>query len=241
MESDGNFPLIGADAIALSNELPETIDLMFCMIVETPGFPQGLLYPAVAWRHELHDNIWFINLLDGFTHIPHIIERLKSKEPDSQRTGDSGDMLAYGMMNKNDFTWDSIVRASNMSEFWKDHINWAIQECFAQATVVYWNEYPSLVDDNTRIATHIITGMNSQEREAIAEKFSNYMFVYSSSNHHSAAAHKSPKKLEESQRVLRVTRENLMEELGITPDWGKELISKDDNGVEFFPKPHIVV
>lgn len=241
MESNGIFPLMNAKSITISNDSPDAIDLIFFMVVNTPGFPEGMLYPVVCWEHEEHKGVWFIKALDGFTHIPHIIQRLKSKENDASSTGDSGDILAAGMMEKNDYTWDSIVRATRMSTYWADHVNWAIQECFAQSTVVFWNDYPSLPDEAAQIITFITTKMNTEQREQIIPLLKNYMVAYSGYNHHRMANYKSNNKLETATAMYEAARNSLVDSLSTHPHWGENEAMVDDNGVEYLPRPKNVV
>lgn len=236
MKSSSEFPLSQAKSITLSNQTPEHVDMVFSMVVETPGYPEGVLYPVVAWEEKEYPGIWFINALDGFKHIPHVIDRLREH---ADKVSDIDANLAAGMLNKNDYSWDALVNASAMSDFWKKHIGWAVQECFAQSTSIHWIEYPAASTDDVDIMTHITVNMNGEQRAQIVSDFSEYLKAFSQYNHQMMAKNKKRGKEDGAHTILSDARDNLRAKVESILEIPENIHREDDHGVGFTPKPNL--
>lgn len=237
MSSTSTRFLSDPQSITLVDHIEGDIDVAFIARVATPGQEVGMLYPVVAQEIEGNAGHWNMCPMDGFAHIPHIIQRLKYQS--TRHVDTQGDMMVNileGMLDKNNYDTASLVRATKASEFWRDNIYAALQECFAQSEIVYFVDYPSAHTEHSSIINRILF-LTPDQRVDIEVLLNDYMVAYATWDTLDRNDNSRGRKQAALSEVV-AKRIDLVEALDEFQDVTKvPNLDKDDHGVDYLSTP----
>lgn len=150
-----SFPLAGANAIIPtgSKDVPDKVDLIYIVIVDSPGQSRGQFGPVKAWQDESKgEGVWRIYVPHSFDLLPMMKQRFDYQVSEgSWASGDTTASIFAGMVKKNDYSWDSLVTAYSKNTLCAQNIIGMIQETFAQASMLWWSAFPAVDSDSTRL------------------------------------------------------------------------------------------
>lgn len=206
------FPLIQANAIipTSNEETPSDVECIYIVIVDAPGQPRGQFGPVKAWRDTTKGpGVWRINAPHGIESIPSMKERLDNLvDAESWKVGDPAASLLSGMVKKNDYSWDSLVRAYSYNDVWAKNVIGLLQETFSQASMLWWVSLPSIDSDSARFLISL-SEVDNERRVSLEDDVEGFMIAssvmeeYSSKSHNSSARKNAEYQLEEFTDKLR--------------------------------------
>lgn len=173
------FPLNNATAIQLveADEVPEFVDLIYLSIVDTPNQERGQFGPVLAWADEGNPELWYMCAPHGFTNLDHVKPRLSNLvEMEALDSGDHVAPILSGMVRKNDYSWDSLVRAYSSSDSWADNIIGAIMETVNASSAMWWCAAPTVASEDMR-CLYALAELDDQQRQDTYDQVENYMIA----------------------------------------------------------------
>lgn len=216
-----SFPLLEADAIipVSSSEVPDNIDCIYTVVVDTPTQPRGQFGPVLAWKDKnRQDNVWKIYAPHSLGLLPMMKKRLDNLvDEESWAVNDTIASIFTGMVKKNDYSWDSLVQAYSKSNLWARNVINMIRETFSQASMMWWAALPAIDSDSSRMIL-ALSKVNNDKRVQLEDQVEDFIkasAVFAENQHlsHNSSAYKSASsQLEHYTKVLRLELDEELKE-----------------------------
>lgn len=232
---NNHFPLVDAIAIIPTevNSAPENVDLIYTVVVDAPGQDIGQFGPVKAWKDTSQgDGVWRMCAPHSLECLPDTKVRLKNLV-ESEAWGSSGAMssILLGMVEKNDYSWDSLVRAYNADNIWARNIIGLIQETFAQASMLWWVEFPA-IDSSSARALIALSEVDNTTRTQLYPYVEKYMIASSIMDDYQSLSHNSSAR-KGAQYQLDFYTNNLVDALGDSFSHVSDKEKRADDGTVF--------
>lgn len=181
---DGNaIPMVDAVGVipATKDEVPETPDIIYNLIVDVPGESRGQFGPVLAWEHKDTPDVWFIYAPHSFKLMNHTEDMLISLLDDYSMNIDNYDPLTplmTSMLKNNECNWDSLVKAYRANDICASNIIGALVEITMNSTVEWWLGYPAVQSDAT-VALQSLARTTVEQRKQLSDVVEEYMLAES--------------------------------------------------------------
>lgn len=171
--------LLGGEthSIVLVDRIDNEVDAMFITRVETPEYDHGLLFPVVAQENRGFPGNWMICPMDGFAHIPYVPQRMDILTKQAEENGDSVSSLMGGMMKKNNYSVESLVRACDISPFWKNEIYGALNDFMTKMSVMHYIDYPAAHKEHS-VTLNKLLFLSHKQRQEVSLLVDDYVLNY---------------------------------------------------------------
>lgn len=237
-ESSDKLMLIDAKRIIVSSEIPEGGEENVCIILtDTPEGGSAVLGPVfMSEKGAENEGDLTIYVKGGYDNLPHIKDKIFAIIEKSEKENDSDAFfnIASGMVKKENASWSSLCRASQMSDRWSNILRASLGEVLAQSQTYRQVHYPAKINN---IST-IVQGLSYLNDDSLKDsKIKDHVISYINASHirKSLGTNKSRHRMniiEKNQMVEMESINRIMNEYGYEfPENDGSLISIEKNKI----------